>query len=172
MERVDWLSSNEGTIVGRGFIIRNVKKEDLPKVIYINEVTLPENYPEYFYEYHLDNWGRAFFLAEVDGRAVGYIMNRIETVMGLSRSFFQKKGHVVSIAVLEGYRRRGIGEALMRAGMKSMKDVYGAKSVYLEVRVSNDPAIKLYEKLGFKKVRVIEGYYSDGENAYVMEREL
>jgi len=53
-----------------------------------------------------------------------------------------------------------------------MKNVYDAKEVYLEVRVSNTPAIRLYEKLGFKIVKVLEGYYSDGENAYLMAREL
>jgi ribosomal-protein-alanine N-acetyltransferase len=83
-----------------------------------------------------------------------------------------KKGHVVSRAVLEGYRRKGIGESLMKKGMDSMRDDYGAKEVYLEVRVSNEPAIRLYEKLGFKKVKVIEGYYSDGENAYLMAAPL
>jgi ribosomal-protein-alanine N-acetyltransferase len=60
----------------------------------------------------------------------------------------------------------------MKSGMEAMKNVYDAKEVYLEVRVSNTPAIRLYEKLGFKIVKVLEGYYSDGENAYLMAREL
>ncbi|HEU97571.1 MAG: ribosomal protein S18-alanine N-acetyltransferase [Fervidicoccaceae archaeon] len=152
----------------KNFNIRNATLEDLPQVIKINEEALPENYPEYFFVFHLENWGKAFFVAEVDGKIVGYIMNRIETGIGYIRKLIVKKGHVVSIAVLEGYRRMGIGEELMRRGMASMRDEYGAKEVYLEVRVSNEPAIRLYEKLGFKKIKVIEGYYSDGENAYVM----
>jgi len=154
------------------FTVRNATYEDLPQIIRINMEALPENYPEYFFIFHLDNWGKAFFVAEVEGKVVGYIMNRIETGLGFTRKLIVKKGHVVSIAVLEGFRRMGIGEELMKKGMESMKNDYGAKEVYLEVRVSNEPAIRLYEKLGFKKIKVIEGYYSDGENAYVMAAPL
>lgn len=154
------------------FTVRNATHEDLPHIIRINMEALPENYPEYFFVFHLDNWGKAFFVAEVEGKVVGYIMNRIETGIGYIRKLIVKKGHVVSIAVLEGYRRMGIGEELMKRGMASMRDDYGAKEVYLEVRVTNEPAIRLYEKLGFKKVKEIEGYYSDGENAYVMAAPL
>jgi ribosomal-protein-alanine N-acetyltransferase len=154
------------------FIIRKAERDDIPKVISINLKCLPENYPEFFFYYHLDNWGDAFFVAEVDGDVVGYIMNRVERGIGFLRKSLVKKGHVVSIAVLEEHRRKGIGEALMKTGMEAMKNVYDAKEVYLEVRVSNTPAIRLYEKLGFKIVKVLEGYYSDGENAYLMAREL
>ncbi|MEM0021033.1 MAG: ribosomal protein S18-alanine N-acetyltransferase [Fervidicoccaceae archaeon] len=154
------------------YIVRNATQSDLPQIIKVNAETLPENYPEYFFVFHLDNWGKAFFVAEVEGKIVGYIMNRIETGLGYIRKLIVKKGHVVSIGVLEGYRRRGIGEELMRRGMSSMRDDYGAKEVYLEVRVSNDPAIRLYEKLGFRKIKVIEGYYSDGEDAYLMAAPL
>lgn len=156
----------------RPFIVRKAERGDIPRVIYINMRCLPENYPEFFFYYHLDNWGEAFYVAEVDGAVVGYIMNRVERGLGIFRKTILKKGHVVSIAVLEEHRGKGIGEALMRAGMESMRDKYDAKEVYLEVRVSNQPAIKLYEKLGFRIVKVLEGYYSDGEDAYLMAREL
>lgn len=149
-------------------LIRNATKEDLPSIMYINSVALPENYPEYFFLYHLENWDKAFFVAEVEGKVVGYMMNRVETGLGFSKKFIVKKGHVVSIAVLEGYRRMGIGEALMRAGIDSLRRNYNVDEIYLEVRVSNEPAIKLYEKLGFKKIKILEGYYSDGESAYLM----
>ncbi len=151
---------------------RVARPEDLPDIIYINRVCLPENYPEYFFEYHLENWPKAFLVAEVDGKIVGYVMSRVELGAGFLSGFLVKRGHIVSIAVLEGYRRRGIGEKLMRLAMEAMKTEYGATEVYLEVRVSNKPAIKLYEKLGFKIVRVLEKYYSDGEDAYLMAVKL
>jgi len=158
--------------LAEGFVIRKATREDIPKVIAINMESLPEHYPDFFFYYHLDNWGEAFFVAEVGGDVVGYMMNRIERGLGYLRKLPMKKGHVVSIAVLEGYRRRGIGQALMVSGLNAMKNVYDAKEAYLEVRVSNTPAIRLYEKLGFRVVKVLEGYYSDGENAYLMAREL
>ena len=49
---------------------------------------------------------------------------------------------------------------------------YGAKEAFLEVRVSNTPAIELYKKMGFEIKRVERRYYVDGEDAYVMARKL
>ena len=49
---------------------------------------------------------------------------------------------------------------------------YKAKQGFLEVRVTNEPAIALYKKLGFEITRTINGYYSDGEDAYVMTKKL
>jgi len=42
----------------------------------------------------------------------------------------------------------------------------------LEVRVTNDPGVSLYKKLGFEVTRTLHGYYSDGEDAYVMTKQL
>ncbi len=53
-----------------------------------------------------------------------------------------------------------------------MKRFYGAEEVYLEVRVSNTPAINLYKKLDYRVVDLIKGYYHDGEDAYIMARPL
>ncbi len=156
-----------------GVVVRKARLEDLDTVISINEVTLPEHYPRWFWENHLRNWGEAFYVAEVDGRIVGYVMSRVEYGPGyVVEGLIVKKGHIISIAVLPEYRRKGIGTALMKAAMRSLKEVYGCKEVYLEVRVSNTPAIKLYEKLGFRKVKVIPMYYLDGEDAYLMARPL
>ena len=60
--------------------------------------------------------------------------------------------------------------SLMTRAMEAMKKYYGAEEYYLEVRVSNEPAIRLYKKLGFNVVKVLQGYYLDGEDAYLMAR--
>ena len=78
---------------------------------------------------------------------------------------------MVSIAVLPEHRRKGLGTALLQTAFERMKD-RGCQEVYLEVRVTNEEAIRVYEKLNFVKVRTIEYYYSDGEDAYVMARKL
>ncbi len=158
---------------GKGFLVRKARREDLPAVIVINRVALPENYPEWFFEDHLNRWGEAFLVAEVEGRIVGYVMSRVE--YGASNFDLRRlvrKGHIVSIAVLPGFRRRGIGTALLKEALRNLRERYGCEEVYLEVRVSNEPAIRLYEKLGFRKVKKIPMYYLDGEDAYVMAREL
>jgi ribosomal-protein-alanine N-acetyltransferase len=82
-----------------------------------------------------------------------------------------RKGHVVSIAVLPQSRRKGVAQALINAAIDSMR-FYKAKQCYLEVRVTNGAGIALYRKLGFEVGRRINGYYSDGEDAYVMTKKL
>ncbi len=85
---------------------------------------------------------------------------------------YRRVGHLVSIAVIEEYRRKGIGSLLLSETLRVMREIYKVHSIYLEVRVSNTPAIRLYEKFGFKKARIIKGYYMDGEDAYVMVKKL
>ncbi|MEM3616278.1 MAG: GNAT family N-acetyltransferase, partial [Candidatus Methanomethylicia archaeon] len=112
-----------------------------------------------------------FLVAEIYGKIAGYIMCRVEYGLSSFKFALTKKGHVISIAVLPEYRRRGIGYSLMVKGMEALKN-YGATEVYLEVRVSNYPAIRLYEKLNYTIVNRIQGYYADGEDAYVMAKIL
>lgn len=157
----------------QGYRVRNATREDIDKVIEINMVSLPEHYPRIFFEEILEEWNKAFYVAESpSGEIVGYVMTRVELKPAFFRHFLARSGHVVSIAVLEGHRRRGLGYALMAYAMKSMRDEYNCSETYLEVRVSNEPAIRLYEKLGYKKVKVERGYYLDGEDAFVMARRL
>lgn len=82
-----------------------------------------------------------------------------------------RKGHVVSIAVMPQARRKGIASALITSAIEGMRH-YKAKQIYLEVRVTNEPGINLYKKLGLDITRTITGYYSDGEDAYVMTKNL
>jgi ribosomal-protein-alanine N-acetyltransferase len=133
---------------------------------------LPENYTDYFFVDLYQRHPETFVVAELDGEVVGYIMCRIE--MGLSNFGFgglAKKGHVVSVAVLPQYRRKGVGEALVKEAMSGMSK-YNAKQCFLEVRVTNTDAVSLYKKLGFEITRTIRGYYADGEDAYVMTKKL
>ncbi|MEM1764016.1 MAG: GNAT family N-acetyltransferase, partial [Candidatus Jordarchaeales archaeon] len=66
---------------------------------------------------------------------------------------------------------RGIGRMLLERGLQAMRK-YGAEEAVLEVRVSNEPAISLYKKIGFVVVKTIKGYYHDGEDAYLMCKKL
>ncbi|MCD6369169.1 MAG: ribosomal protein S18-alanine N-acetyltransferase [Thermoproteales archaeon] len=159
-----------GNILKNGYTIRNFQPEDLGKVIYINRKCLPENYPSFFFMEHYRNYPQAFLVAEKEKEVVGYIMCRIEWGRSFFRHLPTRLGHVISIAVLPEARGIGIGKTLMLKAMEAMKKVYDVHEYYLEVRASNLSAIRLYEKLGFKIVRLLKGYYSDGEDAYLMAR--
>jgi len=152
-------------------IIRKFKPQDLDAVIRINRACLPENYPPYFFMQHHKDYPEAFLVAELNGRIVGYVMCRVEFGASNIKPGFSRKGHIISLAVIPEARRKGIATALMKAAMKAMKEVYGAKEYYLEVRVSNTPAINLYHKLGYREIRRIPRYYLDGEDAWLMARE-
>ncbi len=144
----------------------------MERITYINRTCLPENYSDYFFVDLHRRFPETFIVAEENGEVVGYIMCRIET--GLSSSIFRgliKKGHIVSVAVMQEYRRKGIGEALVAKAMENMR-LYKAKHCFLEVRVANTAAVDLYKKLGFEVSRTVRGYYADGEGAYVMETKL
>jgi ribosomal-protein-alanine N-acetyltransferase len=155
------------------YIIREFRLEDLHNVIYINRTCLPENYTPDFFIYHFREFPEGFLVAEMNGTIVGYIMTRVDRGFDYysSHRAFAEKGHIISIAVLPHARRKGIGEALLRRAVESIKK-RGVKEVYLEVRVSNAPAINLYHKLGFKIARRVPKYYADGEDAYVMSLRL
>ena len=154
------------------FKLRKFVPDDLQSVMQINRVCLPENYTDFFFIDLHQRFPETFIVAEENGEIAGYIMCRIE--VGLSNFGFGgliRKGHVVSIAVLPQYRRKGIAQALISEALDGMQ-FYKAKQCFLEVRVTNDAATLLYKKLGFEISRTINGYYSDGENAYVMTKKL
>ena len=148
--------------------MRQFIPDDLPQVIEINRICLPENYNSTFFLDIYRNCPDAFVVAEVNGKVVGYIMCRLEHGLSETRRFrLVKKGHIVSVAVLPEYRRTGIGSALVTEALRSLsKD--RAEECFLEVRVTNESAIDLYKKLGFTITRKASHYYFDGADAYVM----
>lgn len=153
--------------------MRQFKISDLDKVVSVNKVCLPENYSSYFFIDIFERFPETFIVAEENGELLGYIMCRIETGLPSLRKFeFPKIGHIISIAVLPQYRKRGVGFALIRKALEVMAGHCKAKECYLEVRTSNLPAINLYKKLDFKITRTEKSYYANGENAYIMTKPL
>ncbi len=75
--------------------------------------------------------------------------------------------HVLNIAVDSAYRRKGVARQMMEAAKQRVL-AWKASCMTLEVRVSNTPAINLYESLGFKEEGVRPHYYRDGEDASIM----
>ena len=153
-------------------ILRRCELSDIIPVMEINLRTLPEHYSDYFYESLLEELPEAFIVAEISGKIVGYIMCKIEHgFSNFKKLGFVKKGHVVSIAVIDEHRRKGFGSVLVDEAVKGVKTIQGSE-LYLEVRCSNNDAVRLYEKLGFSITQRLKAYYRDGEDAYVMAIDL
>ena len=82
------------------------------------------------------------------------------------------QGEVANIALAPGHRGRGLGARLLDA-MLGVARKRGVKSMYLEVRVSNDAARALYERFGFHRVGTRQDYYeAPREDALVMMKRL
>jgi ribosomal-protein-alanine N-acetyltransferase len=138
----------------------------------INMKTLPEHYSDYFYESLLSELPEAFLVAEIGGRTIGYIMCKTEYgFSNFKKLGFVKKGHVVSVAVLDEHRRKGIGRTLVEESLKGVQ-IRKCDELYLEVRCSNNEAVRLYEKMGFIIKQRLKSYYRDGEDAYLMTIEF
>ncbi len=152
-----------------GYTIRLFRKEDLEAVVHINLTTLPENYSSSFYLNHFYQYPNSFLVADLEGQAVGYAMCRTEYGLSNVKFGFCHKGHIISVAVLPEHRKKGLGQALMDQAMAGMKG-YGSSEYYLEVRVSNQPAVAMYQKIGYHVAKRLRGYYMDGEDAYLMAK--
>jgi ribosomal-protein-alanine N-acetyltransferase len=76
--------------------------------------------------------------------------------------------HILNLAVRKRNRRKGVGLALVKEALR-LAHARGARSATLEVREKNEPALKLYEGLGFERAGLRRGYYSSPrDNAVIM----
>jgi len=154
------------------FLLRPFRPEDLSSVIEINRVCLPENYSPYFFMEVYKSCPEAFIVAEVNKEIVGYIMCRLEFGFSDVRRFrMVRKGHVVSVAVTPAHRKQGIGRELVVMSLKAL-ELHGAEECFLEVRVANEDAVRLYKQMRFDTVRLVSHYYHDGADAYLMSTRL
>lgn len=143
-------------------IIRKMKLEDIPQVAAIERLCFSAPWNENMiissWESRLSCW----LIAEIDGCVAGYVGS--EAVLD--------SADMMNIAVAPEYRKRGIAEALIKALVEHLqqRDIL---FLLLEVRVSNAPAIALYNKLCFEQVGRRPKYYTNPrEDALILRKEL
>jgi ribosomal-protein-alanine N-acetyltransferase len=78
---------------------------------------------------------------------------------------------ILMFAVSAPFRRQGIGRQIMDAFVQACA-MRGLRRIELEVRVSNDEAIRFYKRYGFELAGVLPKFYTDGEDGYKMVRHL
>ena len=98
--------------------------------------------------------------AMVDGEMVGFIAADIRRSENIA--------WIATIGVLPEFRGQGIGSSLLAACEAQATTA----RMRLNVRTSNETAIRLYRREGYEKVGLWPGYYQDGENALIMEKKL
>ncbi|HEX5799577.1 MAG TPA: ribosomal protein S18-alanine N-acetyltransferase, partial [Gaiellaceae bacterium] len=119
-------------------------------------------------------WSRSMFateLAKPSSLSLGAVDEAGELIGYLVLSRYVDAWHVMNVAVAPEYRRQGIARLLLDR-LFEVTATDERRGYTLEVRVSNEGAIKLYETLGFKARGVRRGYYTDNrEDALIMWRD-
>ncbi len=140
------------------YTIRRASITDLYDVCMIEENSFDDPYPRVLLAELLRRCPASFVAVDVDGRVIGYCVSSMRA----------EEAHLISIAVLGSRRRIGIAKTLINELKRFLSD-RGVMTLFLEVRVDNGTAIRLYSRLGFRRVRIIDRYYSNGASALKMQ---
>ena len=100
-------------------------------------------------------------VGEVEGEKVGFCLTIREGA----------RGHIITIDVLEAFRRTGVGAALL-AEVEGELAINGVREIGLETATDNDTAIAFWKKHGYRTLGVWKGYYPGGRDAYAMSKAL
>lgn len=134
---------------------RKMESTDLEEVYSIESEVFP------------DPWLREFFVSEMEHDA--YVLVKSELIAGFLCAWqVLDECTITNVAVKPSYQRQGLGEVIFAELFKLMlqRDVH---YYYLEVRASNQAALRLYIKLGFSQIGLRKSYYSNPvEDAIVM----
>ena len=142
-------------------VFTEMKAEHVPQVAQLEKLCFADPWSEMSIASELQSiW--SYWVVCMDGDdLVGYV--------GSQSSI--DESDIMNIAVHPDWRRRGIAEKLIDYLVQELKK-RGSHALMLEVRVSNDPAIALYEKLGFQQVGRRKNYYRNPkEDALILRKE-
>jgi ribosomal-protein-alanine N-acetyltransferase len=163
--------------------LRRATIADLDRILEIERLSFPTPWPRDYLARHLGDDG--FTVIQHEDRVVGYAVigvklpsfwTRLEQrtralLTGHEPEELPTVGHILNIAVDPDFRNQGLGKRLLEYALDHSRKL-GAERVELEVRTGNDAAITLYQKYGFEIRELFSGYYSNGEDAFLMVKKL
>ncbi len=141
------------------FAIRQMEEKDIDTILQIEELC-----------YGSHHWSKDSFLAELDNKISSYhtILNNDTCVGYIGIWKIINEAHITNLSVHPDYQNKKLGHRLL---LSAIDECYKEKIKFitLEVRVSNEKAIHLYEKFGFKSLGLRKKYYQDNnEDALIM----
>lgn len=140
-------------------LYRYANSNDISDILLLDEENFSNNFDEKFYLEYIES--KKVIVAENHGKIAGYIL--FNCVLD--------EAEVYKIVVSKDFRKKQIAFKIMEFFIEELR--CNVKKIFLEVRESNIPAIKLYEKCGFVNIRKIVDYYSNPkENGYMMIKEV
>ena len=141
--------------------IREMKAQDVPQIAELERICFSDPWSAQSIATELDNSLSCWLVAADGEKVVGYVGS--QTVLDGS--------DMMNIAVALDFRRKGLAEALVNALIDCLRQ-RKSRCLILEVRVSNTPAITLYEKLGFVEIGRRKNYYRNPkEDALILRKE-
>jgi [ribosomal protein S18]-alanine N-acetyltransferase len=143
-------------------IIRRVEPDDIFPVIALAFDTLPERYNPTIFSRFYESFPEGFLVAYHSDLLLGFLVG-IKTTPSTAR--------ILMLAVKDTHRKQRIGSALLEQFLREMR-AYQVTGVELEVRTSNQGALRFYQRCGFIIQEMLPRFYQNGEDAYSMRKEL
>ena len=137
--------------------IRKFRSEDLNRVLEITRASFLRPWPKKEFEKYLED----SFVAEEDGKVVGSIVG----------ATLENQGIIKLISVEQNYRGKGIGKKLIEFILEHFKEK-DVKEIMARSRTQNTAGISFLKTFGFEIIKTIENYYPNGDDAYLMKKEL
>jgi len=131
----------------------------MPDIMKLIQKDLSEPYSIYTYRYFIHNWPHLCYMARVNGECVGAIVCKLDF-----HKKVVKRGYIAMLAVDSCHRKRKIGSTLVKRAIDAMI-AEDADEVVLETEITNKPALRLYENLGFVRDKRLFRYYLNGVDA-------
>ena len=145
------------------FRLRPYQPSDFEVLYRIDQSCFPAGiaYGRLEMKFYLRSEGSYCLIAEADGEVAGFILTE-QTA---------RHAHIITLDVLETYRRRNIGSRLLEAAEQEAAK-QGAPRMVLETATTNKAAIALWKKHGYREIVTIAGYYGPGLDAFEMHKTL
>lgn len=143
--------------------VRLLETRDIERIVELEKAYLKETLGEALLKEEQKRMNRegdgvCFYVIEYNHIVIGYI----------GRYYFLHEAEILNFVIDEAYQRQGFGQLLLDSVVADLKDV---KKITLEVRASNEKAIRFYQKNGFVCVGKRKAYYQNQEDALLLLKE-
>lgn len=142
-----------------GLNVVPARRDDLPAILALEQAGFPT----------AEQWSERSWSGELVGSGRTVLLARAEQTVGVISLFTTGElADLHRLVVAPSHRRAGVGRTLVEAGLEAVRRL-GALAVTLEVGYANEPAIALYQRLGFEQLRARPDYYGPGQHALILK---
>jgi len=137
--------------------IRRIQPKDLDSVLRINQ----DVFLQPWLKKDFDKYAGETFIVKIKGDIAGFVVGKTTGKTAMIRL----------IAIDKSFRKQGIGQKMIEHALNHFKK-NGAKTVFAHTRTNNKNAVCFLKNSGFNIAKTVKNYYTDGESAYLLKKEL